>query len=233
MASTSTSSAGRGRRRDYSRYDYSRWDGVSADLAPDGSVLRLKTDNAFATEVAQLAIVRETLRRGKLFLGNGTGAVRSINSLPIARFVEGGNGYGCWAGAHLTGVPLILGNFGDQSTRQGVFQAVKDCLSNGCVYSPTAVNLLLDGQDNFVCKLYPLTIRRLAAQLIVGEERLITARSGTFDWPGRPGAVRLYQYERDGRRCPGDSVVSPDASGKLSLVVPPEGLVIAEAVLPP
>jgi len=36
--------------RGYSRYDYSRWDGYSADLDDAGNVLRLKCDNASMTE---------------------------------------------------------------------------------------------------------------------------------------------------------------------------------------
>ena len=34
-------------------------------------MLRLKSDNGFTTESAQLQLVYETLRRGKFFLANG------------------------------------------------------------------------------------------------------------------------------------------------------------------
>ena len=63
-ASTATSLVGAYSQRGYSRYDYSRWDGFSADLDADGSVLRLKCDNAFVTESAQLRMLHEVLSRG-------------------------------------------------------------------------------------------------------------------------------------------------------------------------
>ena len=109
-----------GRSRGYSRYDYSRWDGYSADIDEDGNVVRLKSDNAYTSESCQLRMIHECLRRGKPFLANGGSALRSINSLPIHRFIEGGNGHGTMAGGHLSAVPLVLGNMGDELSRQGV-----------------------------------------------------------------------------------------------------------------
>jgi hypothetical protein len=218
-----------GTTRAYSRYDYGRWDGHSADLDEDGNVVRLKSDNGHASETAQLQIISEVIQRRKLFLGNGSAAVRSVNEQPVLRFTEGGNGYGKMAGAHLNTVPLILGNFGDSATRKGVFEAVKSCLTNGCVYSPMGVNLLLDGPDNFVCKLYPITIRRIGEGTIVGEERLITMRSGTLDWPGNDAGVTLYVYDANGDRMKGIASAAVE-NGALTLDVPEGGLAIAERV---
>jgi len=219
-----------GRTRHYSRYDYGRWDGYSADLDAEGNVVRLKSDNAFATESCQLRMVHEVLRRGKFFLGNGAAALRSVNALPVARFIEGGNGYGTMAGGHLSTVPLILGNMGDRTSRKGVFDSVKLCLSLGCIYSPAAVNLLLDGPDNFVCKLYPITIREIGPGCVKGEERLITTVTGRYDWPGRRARVRLYRYGAEGDLLDRDTVVEVDADRELELKVPEKGLVIAEIV---
>ena len=215
-----------GDKRSYSRYDYSRWDGYSADLDKDGKVVRLKADNACIAEVSQLEIVREALIRNKLFLANGTGVLRSVNQLPVARFTEGGNGHGKMAGGHLSNVPLILGNFGDSKTRKGVFENVKECLEIGCVYSPTPVNLLLEGPDNFVCKLYPVTVRKLAAGTILAKERLITSKSGDFNWPGRQAQARMYVYDANGDLKSKD--VATLAAGANRIDVAAGELVIAE-----
>ena len=216
------------RTRGYSRYDYGRWDGYSADLADDGQVLRLKSDNGFTTESAQLQLVYETIRRGKFFLANGGAALRSVTCLPMARFAEGGNGLPSMAAAHFTSVPLVLGNFGDETSRRGIFEAVKAALSMGCIYSPHACNLLLEGPDNFVCKLYPITIRKLGPGWIEGEERLITTVSKTFDWPGQAASIRRYRYSDQG-----DLLAPPDrleikAGQKLEVSVPKRGLTIVE-----
>ncbi len=217
-----------GRRRGYSRYDYSRWDGYSADTDENGEVVHLKCDNAYVSESCQLRMTHEVLRRGKLFLANGGASLRSVNSLPILRFVEGGNGHGMMANGHLSSVPLVLGNMGDQKTQRGVFESVKQCLSIGCIYSPTAVNLLLKGDDNFVCKLYPITIRELGGGCVKGEERLITTSSGSYRWPAREATVRFYTYDANGDLLDGDKVVKVGVDDSLQVDVPSDGLTIAE-----
>lgn len=217
-----------GLNRGYSRYDYSRPDGYSADLDEQGKVLRQKTDNAMASEAAQLQITGECLRAGKFFLGNGGTALRSINRLPIQRFVEGGNGAGYWGQGQLSAVPLILGNMGDEKTTRGVFESVKLCLRHGSVYSPVAVNLLLEGDDNFVCKQYPLSIVELGPGFVIGKERIITTVSRNFTWPGAAGKVRLYRYNSEGTRIDAEAEVDLAKGESLAVLVPEGGLVIAE-----
>jgi hypothetical protein len=217
-----------GRRRAYSRYDYGRWDGFSADLDSDGNVVRLKSDNAFVSESAQLQLAHEVLSRGGMFMVNSSASLRSVNDLPIAHFVEGGNGYGHMSSAHLAPVPLVLGNYGEQTTTQGIFEAVKTALSMGCVYSPLAINHLIDGPDNFVCKLYPITVRELHKDTIIGDERLITTRSGAFAWPEKSASVRLYLYDAAGSLIDNAPNVVVAADGLLTVDVPENGLAIAE-----
>jgi hypothetical protein len=214
--------------RGYSRYDYSRWDGCSADLDDEGNVVRLKCDNAFVTESCQLQMVNAVLRRGKFFLNNGGNALRSLNNLPHARFIEGGNGVAMMAQGHLSPPPLVLGNLGDETTREGVFHSVQVCLAQGCLYSPTAVNLLLEGPDNFVCQLYPITVEELGPGWIIGRERLITRASRAFRWPGSASSLRLYRYDAQGRRLEPLPVVAVEAGQELPVEVPPQGLVIVE-----
>ncbi len=211
--------------RGYSRYDYSRWDGYSADLDANGAVVRLKSDNAHVTEPSQLALVQAVADRGGFFLGNGGNPLRSLQTAPLQRFVEGGNGLAWFGHGHLSPVPLVLGNFGDQTSRQGVYQAVRECLRHGSVYSPTAVNLLLEGADNFVCKLYPITVRQLGPGWVCGEERLLTTVSRRFDWPGQAGTVRCYRYGPDGNLA---STQDVECSGQMAVDVAPGGLLIAE-----
>jgi hypothetical protein len=220
------------RTRGYSRYDYGRWDGYSADLADDGQVLRLKSDNGHTTESAQLQLVYETLRRGKFFLANGGAALRSVTCLPMARFEEGGNGLPSMAAAHFSSVPLVLGNFGDETSRRGIFEAVKACLSMGCIYSPHACNLLLEGPDNFVCKLYPITIRKLGPSWIEAQERLITSVSKTFDWPEHTASVRRYLYDGHGDLLGRPERLEIKAGQKQDVSVPKDGLVIMEIAEP-
>jgi hypothetical protein len=213
-------------RTGYSRYDHSRWDGYSADLDENGDVVRLKADGAAVTESCQLRMAGEVLRRGRYFLGNGGSALRSLNSLPIARFIEGGNGAASWSQGHLSATPLVLGNMGDEKTREGVFASVRACLQEGCLYSPTAVNLLLDGPDSFVSKLHPMTVREIGPGWIIGEERIATIVSGKFPWPG--GSLRRFAYDAKGELLDAPAVVETLEEGEVEVKVEEGGMVVVE-----
>lgn len=216
--------------RGYSRYDCSRWDGYSADLDENGKVRRYKADGGAVTEACQQAMLKACSSRGKFFLGNGGAALRSINRIPHHRFIEGGNGPSWYPQGHLSAVPLILGNMGDQTTTAGIFASVRLCLAYGAVYVPVGCNLLLEGEDNFVSKLYPITVREIGPGFVVGQERLITTVSRFFDWPGAAGKVKLYRYDKNGTRIDAEAEVEAKAGEPLPIQVPADGLVIAERV---
>lgn len=214
--------------RGYSRYDYSRWDGYSADLDENGKILALKADGGMVTEACQQAMVKACTSRGKFFLANGGSCLRSIQQLPHHRFIEGGNGPS-WSGqGHLSAVPLILGNMGDEKTTAGVFASVRQCLSYGSIYSPMAVNLLLEGEDNFVSKLYPITVVEIGPGFVIGKERIATTVSRFFTWPGVSGKVKLYRYDKVGTRIDAEAEVTVTKGKPLAIQVPEGGMVIAE-----
>ncbi|OHB45962.1 MAG: hypothetical protein A2Y13_05420 [Planctomycetes bacterium GWC2_45_44] len=215
--------------RQYSRYDYSRWDGFSVDLDSSGNVVRQKTDCAYATETAQAGIFAEVSSRNGFLLANTPAALRSINNLPILRFVEGGNGIGAFGYAHLSHVPLVLGNYGDYVTKQGVFEAVKAAVERGCVYSPMyTVNILFDRPENFVCKLYPITIKSIGQGVINGEERIITTKSGEYFWGEKGLLLKNYVFDSLGNLV--NTITYFDLDGRIDITVPVNGLVIAEKI---
>lgn len=211
--------------RGYSRYDYRNWDGFSADLDENGKVVRLKSDNGYTTESAQLQMANTAIHRGKMFLGNGAASLLSVNQLPIARFIEGG--YADMGEGHLNRVPLILGNFGDHTSCKGLMSAVRKCTENGSVYSPVHDNLILKGSDNFVCKLYPITVSEIGPGYVIGKERIHLSRSGSFVWPGKKAMVRYFRYNAGGELIDRDPPVE-ESDGTITVEVPENGLVIAE-----
>ncbi len=217
-------------QRGYSRYDYSRSDGYSADLDASGRPVRLKSDNAADTASAQRQLVEAVTGRGKLFLANGAASLAEIDRLPYMRMVEGGNGSAWFGNSHLNPVPLVLGNMGDRSTLAGILASVRECVAQGCVYLPVRTNLLLPGPESFVCKQYPLTVREIRPGAVIGEERVIAVRSGGYPPPGRPGDVVVLTYDASGELA--TRVRLGGAVDALPLDVPKGGLVIAEAVGP-
>jgi hypothetical protein len=123
----------------------------------------------------------------------------------------------------------VLGNYGDVNSRAGIMAAVRTALRFGCVYSPfTPTALYLSGADNFVCKLYPLTITELGPGVICAKERIIADHSGEFEWIGvESGTAELFIYGADGNRLSDTGCVAI-VNGKITLTCPANGLVIAE-----
>ena len=210
----------------YSRYNYSSWDGFSADIGPNNTVLRLKSDNAYTSVTYQNALVNLVHERGKFFLGNGMAATRTVNNAPCLRFWEDFTRIGC---AHIAKVPMMLGHRKGESQKL-IFEGVRCAISEGCVYSPFLSSAkYLKGNDNFVCRQYPITVIRIMPGGIVGKERLLTAVSGEFEWPGVPDGTQaiLYCYNENGDRINIGSKATVRA-GKITLNVPRNGLVYAE-----
>lgn len=221
--------------RAYSRYDYRNWDGYSVTLDDAGKITHFKTDNGKVTEDAQIQVVSKVHKRGKYFLGNGSAGVRGVNDLKAVRFHEGGNGISTWGETHLETVPMLYANFGAarvKMTQENLFKDVKSAIGFGCSYSPTWSNLALKGPDNFVCKLYPLTVMSIGPGTIIGRERLITIQSGSFGWHKKAMRIKLYVYDRNGDLLNrGNLPVMDVAEGEeVKLDVPVDGMVIAELI---
>jgi len=214
--------------KDYRRYDYSSWDGFSADVDENGKIIALKSDNAYTTEAFKSALVQRLTANGKLFLGNGGDCTRVVSSSAGHGFMEGTALVNMGEG-HLLQVPLVLGNYGDENSSSGVMQAVRDALKLGCIYSPhIRTNLVISGEDNFVCKLYPVTVVEIGPGFVAAKERLIAAHSGTFRWQNAPdGEVTLYIYDHNGTRIKHGETATV-ANESITLQVPENGLVIAE-----
>jgi len=222
--------------RIYSRYDYGRWDGYSAILDEKGRIAKLRSDNTLTSEYGQQRIIDEIEKRGKFLIVNGPAVTRNLNNrVHTVRFCEGGNGVCHWVKTHLSTVPLIYANYGEarrNMSRPNLLKDVRTVLAHGCLHSPSASNLVLDGPDNFITKCHPLTVKTIGPGAIIGKERVITMKSGVFAWPEASAKVRLYVYDRNGdvQNRGNLQVVTAGGGSALKLEVPEDGLVIAESV---
>ncbi|MBO4512046.1 MAG: hypothetical protein J5746_04725 [Victivallales bacterium] len=214
--------------RNYRRYDYSAWDGFSADLDDNGNVLALKSDNALAALPFKSALEQHLEAHGKLLLTNGGECGRLACYSKTQGFTEG-TAVIYMPKVHLFHVPMVLGNFGTENTRPGVMKAVREVLQHGCVYSPhNRTNHVLEGADNFVCKLYPVTVTEIGSGFVAARERFIARESGVYTWAGvSDGDVEIFAYNEDGIRVQ-KGFKAKIVNGSIKLEVPPKGLVIAE-----
>ncbi len=211
--------------RGYSRYDHRAWDGFSVELDDNGKIIAKMTDNGLATLRFKQTLLNEVLKRNKYFLANGGAAT---NELRVAQsFIEGGNGEGKFASVHLTGVPLVFGNFGDHKTKKGVFINTKKCLKSGCMYSPWRGNLLFKNSDNFITKAYPISIKQISSGTIIGKERIITINPQNIKWTDQNSTVQYYRYDQDGNLS--DKTKGEIKNGnELKIDVLEDGLTIVE-----
>ena len=216
--------------RNYRRYDYSSWDGFSADLDEKGNVIALKSDNSLTTNLFKTTVAQRLAATGKIFLCNGGEVGRGANYAPVHSFVEG-TALINMPQAHLHNVPLVLGNYGTEGTRPGVLTAVREALSLGCIYSPHVLtNTVLKGEDNFVSKLYPITVTEIGPGFVAGKERFCTSKSGKYTWDAIDnGQAELFIYNKDGNRIK-IGTFAKIVNSQITIDVPPNGLVIAEKI---
>jgi hypothetical protein len=216
--------------RNYSRYDYTQWDGHSADIDDTGKVIHLKSDNGFSTIPVQAQIVNEIRKRNKFFLGNSASASRVLDNIPHFRFVEGSNGTYLLPSIHLSACPLVYGNMSDNSNLKEIMEDVRECLKYGTVYSPKDINLLLPDENNFVSKLYPITVREIGPGWVLGNERIATIVSGKYLFPKAKGKINFYYYNENGQ-LEDFKTIRPDSVGKpFDVYVLKNGITIAELV---
>jgi len=218
--------------RGYTRYNYRYWDGYSADLDERGNVIQLKSDNGYAAREALSDWIQIVKKKGGYFIANSPPTLSGINKHNTNHFLEGGNGSASWPSAHLSSVPLVLGNFGKHKTLKDYFDKVKALLRYGCIFSPYHGNKVYKGPDNFAHKLYPITIKSLGSGTVVGEERLITIHSGSYKWHDKDIKVQLYIYNENGILQNPEALpkMNVKASVEIKLEVPTGGLVIAEVM---
>ena len=217
-----------GLHRGYSRYDYRQWDGYSVDIDGRDQINHFKSDNAFVTIPSQIQIINEVKQRNKFFLGNTPPSSRELNRINHFRFAEGGNGTHLFPSMHLSICPLILGNLSDNSSLKVIMEDVRECLKFGTIYSPHDINLLLPGDKNFVCKLYPITVREIGPGWVIGDERIATIISGTYKWLHVKGKINLYYYDDQGKLSIVKSAIPVSDKKTLQIDVLKNGLTIAE-----
>jgi hypothetical protein len=215
-----------GAQRNYSRYDYSRWDGYSADLDAKGDVLRKKDDVAVSAAAGLIELVRSVLARGAQMMANGAPATRELQTAGIVRWVESTGGFWSGASAHLS-TPLELSLWSDTMTLRDVIAEMRRFLKTGVLYSPGRCLHLLSGADNVVARQFPITVQRVGAGTVIGKERIVTAVSGLWHWPEPGGRVRVLTYDENGKLL-GPQVREVQAGTGLQLDVPAGGVVIAE-----
>jgi len=174
---------------------YSHLDGCSADIdAKTHKVTRLKGSLPLLSLDFRLHHVRRIMERGPLII-NGAPWTRTIMRTHVPAFTETGSI------SHTRGMllysPVALGDHITERTFKDAYRIILQALDHGCLYVwyPTQV---APEQKTIVEHMYPFTPLELHSGYVIGEQRIITSRSGLFGW-GDDSDFTGYVYDRDGK----------------------------------
>jgi hypothetical protein len=215
--------------RNWARYSYDRWDGHTVDLDEQTHRITAKyTDAGLVSAPAQQKIIEAIQAAGGVVVANTEPATENMRKLRINRFVETGGGPAYDRETHLY-TPIALGVPGSQMSAENPAQAfIADVVANlnyGALYyyyiGPSS-------SRHYECvnRMFPFTPRELHAGWLVGEERIITTKSGEYGWGDRSGA-KAFHYDAEGQETPLE-LKAKDVKGKL---VYPVDLKVGEIVI--
>ena len=213
------------------RFDFSRWDGHTVDIDERGQIARKYTDVSLVGAPARRTIIQHVLRKGGIIVTNGHSASKLTDGLRCVNFQE--TEWTDWNPVeHLADEPPIMGDMsaghldtpvglgirparfaeaGKEHCAEIIHKWVIACLKNGQLYYYYANRIPGDGpgagEYGALNHMFPFTPVELHAGWLVGRERIITAKSGTFVWDHREKPVCLL-FDLKGRSRPYDAQIT-------------------------
>ena len=172
------------------------WDDCSVNIdSRTHSVTGKTTSTVLLQQAWKVNFVKYLRERGKVMLGNGGNMTRTLQQLHVPVFVEG------WSTAAVISLqldtPLGYGAWDQSGNDRARLRMASRMLDHGgllvtVVWPDKPVGL------HYTKVMYPITPVELHAGVILGEERIITNRSGRFGWPDN-SAAQVYVFNGDGR----------------------------------
>jgi hypothetical protein len=187
------------------------WDGHTVIIDPVTHAVKGKRSSVpLLMQPLKLDIVKYLRGHGKFLMANTQPVTRTMLREKIVRFVETGS-YSAVTGTHL-GCPIGLGNHHFEKTQADSARNVREILMRGGVYygwqydrEPAAWN--------FTEVMFPITPVELREGVVLGEERIHTARSGLFGWPDG-AAADVYVVDGQGNRVKEPMVKEVQENGR-------------------
>ncbi len=204
----------------YNQRTYGFWDGHSVDIDPrTGRIRRKYADLTLVTAKARREWVEHCARRGKIVFVNGKPLTPELQDTPQVSFMEaewslhlaGPESDAPRAAQAMLSTPLALGIRPSMHVKQkkrypeALQRAVIAYLRYGALYCFYAANILPPGPDcgyGVLNHMFPFTPIELHEGWVVGKERIVTARSGRFQWP-HPERPTCLRFDLRGRPEPG------------------------------
>jgi len=216
---------------DTQRYDYSGWDGVTVDIAPDtGQIARKYTDAALVGIGPRKQLCDYIFSNGGVFVVNTHNVANETQAMPIMHFEEVGSNADpaslapgeepplvAYMGRLHLDSPIGLGIPSSNKLRpdlqdaEEVMKTVITYLRHGLLYyhNQTTIPETGPGSGEYgpINRMFPITPAELHKGWVIGVERIVTTVSIDTLWE-HDGVPEVHVYDITGREV--------DASGRCS-----------------
>jgi len=162
-------------------------------------IVRLKSSVTLLSEPWRVALARRILSRGPL-IGNGAPFTQAMAGLHFPCFVETGSITNCTHN-HLYS-PIALGDHLTERSELDAYRNMLAALDYGCVYHWYNDVLVIPTHHHLTRYMYPITPLELHEGYVIGNERIITNRSGLFGW-GDNSKHEVHVFNDEGREVEG------------------------------
>ncbi|MBC7690632.1 MAG: hypothetical protein H7222_02595 [Methylotenera sp.] len=191
-----------------------QWDGFSCRLDADSRVISRIAYVNLLSESAKLSFAQ----RGGVVMANSPPTTRKMMQRKDLHMVETQHIADWSAYSHLT-TPLAF--IGSDDNWLQMLAPMKHGL--------LPVSVRLGYSSTFFSRLYPFTVQTIHEGRVLGKEKIVTLRSGSYGWLRgcEKGNLAIYQYDSNGRdvsfsgeiRYDGDSCVATLKLGKNEAVI--------------
>jgi len=194
-----------------SRYDYSYdravWDGVSADIdAKTMKITRLKSSVTLLSQPWRLAQAKRIMERHALITNGGAPYTRTMRSLRRPSFSETGSITNLRAVQLFT--PIALGDHLTERSEEDAYRVMLNALDYGALYYWYNDMTVMPTRHTLTQYMFPFTPIELHQGYVIGQERIVTNRSGVFGWNDESGH-EVHVYDETGREVALKDITAP------------------------
>ncbi|OHE79401.1 MAG: hypothetical protein A2107_09725 [Verrucomicrobia bacterium GWF2_62_7] len=175
------------------------WDGCSADIDPrTHKIVRLKSSFTLITQPWRVAMAKRILAHGPL-VGNGQPLTRTGMVVKFPHAVETGSLSHCSQAQIYS--PIALGDHLTERSEIDAYRHMLAALDYGCLSYWYPDLQVIPTHETLTKYMYPFTPLELHEGCVIGQERILTNRSGLFGW-GDDSPREVHVFDDTGREVP-------------------------------
>lgn len=177
------------------------WDGISGDINSDGSLGSLKSVVILLSQGWLTDRMNEIKMKGGEVICNGAPWTRTLADLKFQTFSETGYGGAARCLRQLLHSPIGMGSNTIEQTEINAYREMHEFLNYGCLYYWYSY-ILRPTKQSLTQYMFPITPIELHEGYIIGEERIVTNRSGTYGW-GDKSVHEVHVFDDTGKEVAG------------------------------